>query len=119
MKINMLQEFKQLSGEPIKDGILYTIKDLPTDDPKVEIDWERTKKLDLRGVVCSALQNGKDDANLARTDSIERWKLAVECFENDEVDLKSEQITTIKGLIDKSGWNILVIAQSEGMLEGK
>lgn len=114
----MLREFKQLSGEPIKDGILYTIGDLSTDNPEVQVDWERTKKLNLRGVVCLALQNNKDD-NLARTDSINRWKLAVECYDNDEVDLKSEQITMIKNLIDKSGWNVLVIAQSEDMLEGK
>jgi len=119
MKINMLQEFKTITGDPIKDGILYTIDDLPVDDPKVKIDWNRTEKLNLRGVVCSALQSTKDDSNLTRTTSIERWKLALECYENDEVDLKTEQIVMIKDLIDKSGWGVLVIAQSEDMLEGK
>lgn len=116
MKINMLQEFKTFKGSPMQDGIPYMVGDLSEKDPKAEIDWDRTKHLNLKVVICSSLVNYKEPGEL-RLASIEAIKLMEKCYKNDEVNLKAEEIVSIKKAIDGSNWTRLIISQSEEMLE--
>jgi len=117
MKINLLKEFKQLNGDPLQDGEVFAVDDIPLNDPKAKIDWKRTKKLNLQSVICLSL--GSRLQGSERGDVMKSWKLAEKCHGNNEVDLKSEEIVMIKDAIFqyKHEWTVLIIAQSEDMLE--
>lgn len=95
MKINFDQELKKLDGTSLENTT-------------------------LRSVTLEALQAlFQDEQGLSGEEKARRWALATRIYANPEnIDLKVEEIATIKKLIGKA-YGPLVVGQAWEMLEGK
>ncbi len=99
MKIKTNQAFKTLDGQPLEN--------------------EDKKEITLGLISINALLGSyPDEKNLAGTEKVSRYKLAVKLSNKEVVDLESEDIVLLKKLIAK-GFNPLIVGQAFDLLEGK
>ena len=99
MKINVAQEIKDMDG-----------KGFPTKNAD-GVD----ENLQLRDVIIRGL--GQPEQQIEPGEAIIRYRLAFKIKDADEVDLKSEEITKIKGLICKVGYTPIITGQAIDMMD--
>ena len=97
MKVNVTKVIKDFNGNAIKDGEADVI---------------------ARPLLVNALTLlGQDDKELSGDDRFKRYKLAIKITDNDEVDLTSEEVSHIKGIVGKM-FQPLIVGRLFDILEG-
>lgn len=110
MKILTKTSIKEINEKPYKDTDDVVIKNGSTKE-EVEKIIENCPDLTLGKVISKTL------ATVKSTDPWKSFKLANEFIKNDVVDLSSEDITFIKGLLKESEYVTYIIGQSIELLE--
>ncbi len=100
MKVDFLQQLKDINGELIKD--------------------EKGNIADLQHFAVNALLAVfNDEQNLAGTEKVNRWQLAIKIKNsNDDTEFSVEDVALVKKLIGKA-YSAVVVGQAWAMLEGK
>jgi len=100
MKVDFLQQLKDINGELIKD--------------------EKGNIADLQYFAVNALLAVfNDEQNLAGTEKVNRWQLAIKIKNsNDDTEFSVEDVALVKKLIGKA-YSAVVVGQAWAMLEGK
>lgn len=99
MKINFAQEFKTFGGETLKDA--------------------EGNVFNLKGVCATVLLGQQQNEKATGEEKMKRYELAKKIWDGDGVvDVKAEDITTLKKLIGES-YLPLVVGQAYQMLEGE
>ena len=98
MKVDFNAEIKTLDGEGIRDdkGTLVTLKSI---------------------CVQALIAAFQDEQDLAGVEKLKRYELAREINHGGEIQMSAENVVLLKKLIAK-GFNVLVVGQTYGMLEG-
>ena len=102
-------EFKEVFVS-VEGSQLPTVKKVPL---------QLKEELTLKTVLLSALTaTYRDEEKITAVDKIERYELALEVKKSTKLDLKSEQISKLKELVNKCYSSAVVAGQACLMLEG-
>ena len=97
MKVNVTQKLKDYEGNPLKS--------------------EDGKKVLLRTILVNCLNYQDQEVKLTAEQKMRAYELSLKAMNNDEVNLKAEDVVAIKKGLDKAS-NALIYAQVAKVLEG-
>jgi len=110
MKINVIQELKQLNGSPLETGSQIC--------PACRRPVGESRAFLLREVCTNALMFSDQRDQPTGGEKVERYQLALLIQNNDSLNVKAKDITLLQEQINKAYPNPLIVAQAWAMLEG-